>query len=126
MTLAQIPNGVNITNITFTREVFQCSSLFPFRQPRQQLPSNITLTHHHPRRNLQRSLEEEGLSKKRKAAADQDQAAKGAKCKKPSFRYASENLSPEEAERLRSLEWENVRGLWCNLCQVRLKIREPI
>ena len=69
---------------------------------------------------------EETLSKKRKAAAaDQDhQAAKGKK--KPSFRYASENLSPEEAERLRGMEWENLRGLWCNLCQVRLKSREPI
>ena len=69
---------------------------------------------------------EEGLSKKRKAAAaDQDhQAAKGKK--KPSFRYASENLSPEEAERLRALEWENSRGLWCNLCQVRQKWRQDL
>ena len=60
----------------------------------------------------------EATSKKRKA--DEGQAATKSK-KKASHRYASENLSPEEAERLRALEWENSRGLWCNLCQVIYK-----
>ena len=49
----------------------------------------------------------------------QERAAKSKK-KTSSHQYPSENLTPEEAERLQALEWENKDGLKCNLCKVRI------